>query len=103
MAASKTRRRADALLAERGLAPSRSAAAASVRAGQVRIGADGHDDEHAQLVVANIGVEIGLRRADDIPQQCAGKGRVDRLLAALVADIERARRVIRPQIIRRQR
>jgi 23S rRNA (cytidine1920-2'-O)/16S rRNA (cytidine1409-2'-O)-methyltransferase len=41
MAASKTRRRADALLAERGLAPSRSAAAASVRAGRVRIGADG--------------------------------------------------------------
>jgi 23S rRNA (cytidine1920-2'-O)/16S rRNA (cytidine1409-2'-O)-methyltransferase len=35
------RRRADTLLAERGLAPSRSAAAQSVRAGQVRLGADG--------------------------------------------------------------
>jgi 23S rRNA (cytidine1920-2'-O)/16S rRNA (cytidine1409-2'-O)-methyltransferase len=36
-----TRRRADSLLAERGLAPSRTAAAASVRAGRVRLGADG--------------------------------------------------------------
>jgi 23S rRNA (cytidine1920-2'-O)/16S rRNA (cytidine1409-2'-O)-methyltransferase len=43
MAASKSssRRRADSLLAERGLASSRSAAAASVRAGRVRIGRDG--------------------------------------------------------------
>ena len=60
MAASKTRRRADALLAERGLAPSRTAAAASVRAGQVRIGADGPSvekpgqllDADAELIVA---------------------------------------------------
>lgn len=36
-----TRRRIDALLAERGLAESRSIAARSVRAGRVRIGADG--------------------------------------------------------------
>jgi 23S rRNA (cytidine1920-2'-O)/16S rRNA (cytidine1409-2'-O)-methyltransferase len=36
-----SRVRADNLLAERGLAPSRSAAAASIRAGQVRLGADG--------------------------------------------------------------
>ncbi|HEX2360232.1 MAG TPA: TlyA family RNA methyltransferase [Solirubrobacterales bacterium] len=35
------RRRADTLLAERGLAASRSAAAASVRAGRVRLGTDG--------------------------------------------------------------
>ena len=35
------RRRADALLAERGLSPSRTAAAQSVRAGRVRLGADG--------------------------------------------------------------
>src|SRR5688500_1152058 len=35
------RRRADTLLAERGLSPSRSAAAQSVRAGHVRMGADG--------------------------------------------------------------
>ena len=36
-----TRRRIDALLAERGLAGSRTSAAASVRAGRVRIGRDG--------------------------------------------------------------
>ena len=36
-----TRRRADTLLAERGLAPSRTAAAATVRAGRVRLGRDG--------------------------------------------------------------
>jgi len=36
-----SRRRADTLLAERGLASSRSAAAASVRAGRVRLGTDG--------------------------------------------------------------
>jgi len=36
-----SRRRADSLLAERGLAPSRTAAAATVRAGRVRIGSDG--------------------------------------------------------------
>jgi 23S rRNA (cytidine1920-2'-O)/16S rRNA (cytidine1409-2'-O)-methyltransferase len=35
------RRRLDSLLAERGLAPSRTSAAASVRAGRVRIGRDG--------------------------------------------------------------
>jgi 23S rRNA (cytidine1920-2'-O)/16S rRNA (cytidine1409-2'-O)-methyltransferase len=36
-----TRRRADTLLAERGLAASRTAAAATVRAGRVRLGLDG--------------------------------------------------------------
>jgi 23S rRNA (cytidine1920-2'-O)/16S rRNA (cytidine1409-2'-O)-methyltransferase len=40
-----TRRRADTLLAERGLAPSRTAAAASVRAGKVRLGTDGPEVE----------------------------------------------------------
>jgi 23S rRNA (cytidine1920-2'-O)/16S rRNA (cytidine1409-2'-O)-methyltransferase len=53
------RRRADTLLAERGLAPSRTAAAASVRAGRVRLGRDGAAvekpselvDEKAELVV----------------------------------------------------
>src|SRR3954462_3070997 len=55
-----TRRRADTLLAERGLAPSRTAAAASVRAGRVRLGKDGAGaekpselvPEDAELVVA---------------------------------------------------
>jgi 23S rRNA (cytidine1920-2'-O)/16S rRNA (cytidine1409-2'-O)-methyltransferase len=53
------RRRADTLLAERGLAPSRTAAAASVRAGRVRLGKDGATvekpselvDEKAELLV----------------------------------------------------
>jgi 23S rRNA (cytidine1920-2'-O)/16S rRNA (cytidine1409-2'-O)-methyltransferase len=53
------RRRADTLLAERGLAVSRTAAAACVRAGRVRIGADGPSvakpsellPENADLVV----------------------------------------------------
>jgi 23S rRNA (cytidine1920-2'-O)/16S rRNA (cytidine1409-2'-O)-methyltransferase len=57
---SVTRRRADTLLAERGLAPSRTAAAASVRAGRVRLGRDGPEvvkpselvDENAELVVS---------------------------------------------------
>jgi len=56
-----SRRRADTLLAERGLAPSRSAAAASVRAGQVRLGEHGRAiakpgqlvEEDAELVVAS--------------------------------------------------
>ena len=54
-----TRRRADSLLAERGLAPSRTAAAASVRAGRVRLGPDGPEvqkpsdlvPEDAELVI----------------------------------------------------
>ena len=54
-----SRRRVDTLLAERGLAASRSAAAASVRAGQVRLGRDGPEvskpgqllSEDAELVV----------------------------------------------------
>jgi 23S rRNA (cytidine1920-2'-O)/16S rRNA (cytidine1409-2'-O)-methyltransferase len=53
------RRRADTLLAERGLAPSRTAAAASVRAGRVRLAKDGSTvekpseliPENAELVV----------------------------------------------------
>jgi 23S rRNA (cytidine1920-2'-O)/16S rRNA (cytidine1409-2'-O)-methyltransferase len=53
------RRRADTLLAERGLAPSRTAAAATVRAGRVRLGKNGAAvekpselvDEKAELLV----------------------------------------------------
>jgi 23S rRNA (cytidine1920-2'-O)/16S rRNA (cytidine1409-2'-O)-methyltransferase len=53
------RRRADTLLAERGLAPSRTAAAATVRAGRVRLAKDGSTvekpselvDEKAELMV----------------------------------------------------
>ncbi|SRR5581483_3621766 len=54
-----TKRRADTLLAERGLAPSRTAAAATVRAGRVRLGKDGSTvekpsellPENAELIV----------------------------------------------------
>jgi len=46
-----TRRRADTLLAERGLAPSRTAAAASVRAGRVRLAKNGSPvDKPSELV-----------------------------------------------------
>jgi 23S rRNA (cytidine1920-2'-O)/16S rRNA (cytidine1409-2'-O)-methyltransferase len=49
-----TRRRADTLLAERGLAPSRTAAAATVRAGRVRLGKDGSTvDKPSELVSEN--------------------------------------------------
>jgi 23S rRNA (cytidine1920-2'-O)/16S rRNA (cytidine1409-2'-O)-methyltransferase len=46
-----TRRRADTLLAERGLAASRTAAAASVRAGRVRLGKDGSTVEKPSELV----------------------------------------------------
>jgi 23S rRNA (cytidine1920-2'-O)/16S rRNA (cytidine1409-2'-O)-methyltransferase len=46
-----TRRRADTLLAERGLAPSRTAAAATVRAGRVRLGKDGSTIEKPSELV----------------------------------------------------
>jgi 23S rRNA (cytidine1920-2'-O)/16S rRNA (cytidine1409-2'-O)-methyltransferase len=63
-----SRRRADTLLAERGLAASRSAAAASVRAGRVRLGPDGTEvskpgqllPEDAELIV-NPGAEYVSR------------------------------------------
>ncbi len=57
-----TRRRADTLLAERGLAPSRTAAAATVRAGRVRLGKDGSTIEKPSELVpedAELVVEEG--------------------------------------------
>ena len=57
-----TRRRADTLLAERGLAPSRTAAAATVRAGRVRLGRDGASIEKPSELVpedADLLVEEG--------------------------------------------
>jgi 23S rRNA (cytidine1920-2'-O)/16S rRNA (cytidine1409-2'-O)-methyltransferase len=93
-----TRRRADTLLAERGLAPSRSAAAASVRAGRVRLGSDGPEvekpsellPEDADLVVTEgqrfvsrggikldnalgeLGVEVEGRRCLDVGASTGG-------------------------------
>jgi 23S rRNA (cytidine1920-2'-O)/16S rRNA (cytidine1409-2'-O)-methyltransferase len=92
------RRRADTLLAERGLAPSRSAAAASVRAGRVRLGRDGREvekpsellPEEADLVVtegqefvsrggikldnalAELGVEVEGRHCLDVGASTGG-------------------------------
>ena len=45
------RRRADTLLAERGLAPSRTAAAATVRAGRVRLAKGGSTVEKPSELV----------------------------------------------------
>jgi 23S rRNA (cytidine1920-2'-O)/16S rRNA (cytidine1409-2'-O)-methyltransferase len=93
-----TRRRVDTLLAERGLAPSRTAAAASVRAGRVRLGKDGSTvekpselvSEEAELVVAEgeefvsrggiklknaldeLGVEVDGRRCLDVGASTGG-------------------------------
>jgi 23S rRNA (cytidine1920-2'-O)/16S rRNA (cytidine1409-2'-O)-methyltransferase len=53
------RRRIDALLAERGLAGSRTSAAASVRAGRVRIGSDGRRaTKPGQLVPGDARLEV---------------------------------------------
>jgi 23S rRNA (cytidine1920-2'-O)/16S rRNA (cytidine1409-2'-O)-methyltransferase len=59
-----TRRRADTLLAERGLAPSRTAAAATVRAGRVRLGKDGSTiDKPSELVSEN--AELVVEEGDE--------------------------------------
>lgn len=86
-----SRRRADTLLAERGLAPSRTAAAACVRAGRVRLGRDGATvekpselvDEKAELQVAE-GEEfvsrggIKLKNAlDELPVEVEGRRCMD--------------------------
>ncbi len=85
------RRRADTLLAERGLAPSRTAAAACVRAGRVRLGRDGASvekpseliDEKAELVMEE-GEEfvsrggIKLKNAlDELPVEVDGRRCLD--------------------------
>ncbi|HEY6655032.1 MAG TPA: TlyA family RNA methyltransferase [Solirubrobacterales bacterium] len=59
-----TRRRADTLLAERGLAPSRTAAAATVRAGRVRLAKDGSTiDKPSELVPE--GAELLVEEGDE--------------------------------------
>jgi 23S rRNA (cytidine1920-2'-O)/16S rRNA (cytidine1409-2'-O)-methyltransferase len=85
------RRRADTLLAERGLAASRSAAAESVRAGRVRVGADGPSvakpsqmlPEDAELVV-DAGPEFASRGGvklsnalEELPVPVAGRDCLD--------------------------
>ncbi len=57
------RRRVDTLLTERGLAPSRSAAANSVRAGQVRIGTGGERaSKPGQLIAEEMPIHLEQRR-----------------------------------------
>jgi 23S rRNA (cytidine1920-2'-O)/16S rRNA (cytidine1409-2'-O)-methyltransferase len=54
-----TRRRVDTLLTERGLVPSRSAAASSIRAGLVRIGAGGERaSKPGQLIAEELPIEL---------------------------------------------
>ena len=53
--------RIDAVLAERGLFPSRSAAAGAVRAGEVRVGEDVEPEEH---VVSGRPAEVAARLND---------------------------------------
>ncbi len=86
-----TRRRADTLLAERGLAPSRTAAAASIRAGRVRLGRHGAEvakpselvDENAELVVADApqfvsrgGIKLS-NALDELPVEVEGRRCLD--------------------------
>jgi 23S rRNA (cytidine1920-2'-O)/16S rRNA (cytidine1409-2'-O)-methyltransferase len=78
------RQRADALLAERGLAPSRTDAAASIRAGTVRLGRDGPRlVKPSQLVAddAELVVEEGRRYAS------RGGLKLERALGALGIDV----------------
>ena len=99
------KRRLDALLAERGLFESRSRAAASVMAGEVRIGADGRRaekpgqlvDEDAELARRRAAAlrlarrhqagQRARRRAGSTPtgRRCLDVGRVDRRLHRLPA------------------
>ena len=86
-----SRHRADSLLAERGLAPSRSAAAASIRAGRVRLGGDGEAvDKPGQLLPEDARLEViegaefvsrggvKLRNAlDDLEFDVAGRSALD--------------------------
>jgi 23S rRNA (cytidine1920-2'-O)/16S rRNA (cytidine1409-2'-O)-methyltransferase len=79
------RRRADTLLAERGLAPSRTAAAATVRAGRVRLGADGAAVEKPSELLpedADLVVEEG--------QQFVSRGgiKLENALSALLVEVD---------------
>jgi 23S rRNA (cytidine1920-2'-O)/16S rRNA (cytidine1409-2'-O)-methyltransferase len=80
-----SRVRADNLLAERGLAASRSAAAASIRAGRVRLGADGPAvDKPGALVDA----EADLRLAETPRFVSRGGIKLDNALESLAVEVE---------------
>jgi 23S rRNA (cytidine1920-2'-O)/16S rRNA (cytidine1409-2'-O)-methyltransferase len=79
------RRRADTLLAERGLAPSRTAAAATVRAGRVRLGKDGSTVEKpSELLPENADLVV------DEGEQFVSRGgiKLDNALAKLQVDVQ---------------
>jgi 23S rRNA (cytidine1920-2'-O)/16S rRNA (cytidine1409-2'-O)-methyltransferase len=80
-----TKARIDAVLAQRGLFPSRSAAAGAVRAGEVRVGADGPLALRPSELVepdANLLVERGRRFVS------RGGVKLDNALEALGIDVE---------------
>jgi 23S rRNA (cytidine1920-2'-O)/16S rRNA (cytidine1409-2'-O)-methyltransferase len=80
-----TRRRADTLLAERGLAPSRTAAAATVRAGRVRRGKDGSTvDKPSELVPEN--TELVVDEGQDFVSR--GGIKLENALSELPVDVE---------------
>lgn len=79
------RRRADTLLAERGLAPSRTAAAATVRAGRVRLGKDGSTVEKpSELLPENADLVV------DEGEEFVSRGgiKLDNALAKLEVEVQ---------------
>ena len=79
------RRRADTLLAERGLAPSRTAAAATVRAGRVRLGKDGSTVEKpSELLPENADLVV------DEGEEFVSRGgiKLDNALAKVQVDVQ---------------
>jgi 23S rRNA (cytidine1920-2'-O)/16S rRNA (cytidine1409-2'-O)-methyltransferase len=80
-----TRVRADNLLAERGLAASRTAAAASIRAGQVRLGSDGKTVEKPGQLLAE---DAELSVDDSKPLASRGGIKLDNALSALPIEVQ---------------
>jgi 23S rRNA (cytidine1920-2'-O)/16S rRNA (cytidine1409-2'-O)-methyltransferase len=80
-----TRRRADTLIAERGLAASRSAAAASVRAGRVRLGHDGPEVEKPSELLPE-DAELVVKEGEEFVSR--GGTKLANALAALPVEVE---------------
>ncbi len=79
------RRRADTLLAERGLASSRTAAAACVRAGRVRLGEDGPEvSKPSELLPEN--AELVIEAGQDFVSR--GGTKLENALEALPVEVE---------------
>jgi 23S rRNA (cytidine1920-2'-O)/16S rRNA (cytidine1409-2'-O)-methyltransferase len=80
-----SRRRADTLLAERGLAPSRTAAAATVRAGRVRLGKDGSTVEKPSELVSE-DADLVVEEGEEFVSR--GGIKLDNALSQLEIDVE---------------